>query len=51
MSGFFRDLSAQEETEFRQWARDNYTPGAQVNNLWHPVVRDECAKINQEAGV
>lgn len=51
MSGFFRDLSVQEETEFRQWARDNHTPGAPVNQLWHPVVRDECATIDQEAGL
>lgn len=43
---FFRELSPAEEQEFRQWARDNYTPGAEQSPLWHPVVRDECNKIN-----
>lgn len=47
---FFRQLSPAEEADFRQWARDNHTPGAPVNPLWHPVVRDECATIDQETG-
>lgn len=41
MTGFFRDLSPEEEVSFRQWARDNWTPGVEVSPLWHPVVRDE----------
>lgn len=45
---FFRTLTPTEETDFRQWARDNYTPGTEVNELWHPTVRDECARINAE---
>lgn len=46
---FFRTLTPAEETDFRQWARDNYTPGTEVNPLWHPVVRQECTLINFEA--
>ena len=42
----FRDLSAEEEADFRKWARSNYTPGDAINPLWHPVVQDECAKMN-----
>lgn len=42
---FFRTLTADEEQTFRQWARDNWSPGDEVNELWHPVVRDEIAKI------
>lgn len=44
----FRDLNLEEEKEFRQWARENYKPGDEINSVWHPVVRDECEKINQE---
>ena len=45
---FFRDLDDAEEKEFRQWARDNYQPGQAVSSIWHPVVRDECNRINQQ---
>ena len=41
----FRTLSPEEEEEFRQWARDNFDSGKEANPLWHPVVRDEWAKL------
>jgi hypothetical protein len=44
-----RDLTPEEEAEFRQWARENYTPFSAVQGIWHPVVQDECQKINKEA--
>lgn len=44
----FRKLDSEEEQEFRLWARENYKPGTEIDSLWHPVVRDECEKINQE---
>lgn len=50
MSIPFRELTAEEEEGFRQWAHDNYT--ADMGNpspLWHPVVQDECWKIKAEA--
>ena len=45
---FFRVLSTEEEAQFRQWAREQYKPGGEVNRVWHWVVRDECRKIDQE---
>ena len=45
----FRDLSFEEEFEFRLWARDNFKPFSFIPNSWHPVVRDECLKMNNEA--
>lgn len=48
MSGLFRDLSPEEEKEFRQWARDNYKAGDSISGVWHPTVQDECRIINQE---
>lgn len=45
MSGFFRELSAEEEAEFRQWARDNWKPGDKISPVWHPSVRDEIRLI------
>ena len=46
---FFRALTADEEVEFRQWARDNWRPGDPVEPAWHPVVRDECRILLDEA--
>lgn len=47
MKTLFRDLSADEEATFRQWARDNYVPLTDIRGIWHPVVQDECRKINE----
>jgi hypothetical protein len=42
----FKDLTETEEAEFRAWARANYTPYSDISGVWHPVVQDECRKIN-----
>lgn len=42
----FRDLPPGEEHAYRQWAIDNYKKGAPISPVWHPVVRDECERIN-----
>lgn len=44
----WRDLPPEEESEFRKWTRENYHKGDVINELWHPVVRDECNKINAD---
>ena len=44
----FKELNEQEKIEFRKWARDNYQPFSEIKGIWHPVVVEECAKINQE---
>lgn len=44
----FRDLSPEEVEVFRQWARDNYTPGEPIESYWHPVVVTECRRINED---
>ena len=46
----FKQLSPEEEAEFRQWARENYTPFEPIKGIWHPVVQDECRRMNEEAG-
>ncbi len=45
---FFKKLDSEEEKSFRQWARDNYKVGEAISGIWHPVVQDECVKINTE---
>lgn len=45
---FFRDLTPEEDAEYRKWARDNYKPLSVIEGIWHPVVQDECTKINKE---
>ena len=48
----FKTLTPEQETDFRQWARDNYNESVKngdLNNpLWHPVIRDEFGKILDE---
>jgi len=45
----WRELTKEEELEFRKWARENYKLGEPVDALWHPVVRDEINKMAYEA--
>lgn len=45
----FRELSEQEQETFRQWARANYAPWSEISGLWHPVIQQECIRINREA--
>lgn len=47
----FRTLGQTEEEAFRLWARDNYQPLQPISGIWHPIVQDECAKINAKATV
>lgn len=44
---FFRPLDAAEEETFRIWARTWHkaNPDGEVSPVWHPVVRDEIAKL------
>lgn len=44
----FRKLSPKEEQEFRTWARENYNVYEPIKGIWHPVVQDECVKMNAE---
>ena len=46
----FKDLNEDETKVFRKWARENYKPLTTINGLWHPVVQDECRRMNEEAG-
>jgi hypothetical protein len=44
----FRELTHDEEKEFRAWARQNYHQYDDIKGVWHPVVQDECRRINAE---
>jgi hypothetical protein len=46
MNMMYRDLTKDEEQEFRVWARQNFKAGDHVNELWHPIVKDECRLID-----
>jgi hypothetical protein len=46
----FKELTPREENEFRAWARREYVPLTPIKGIWHPVVQDECVKMNAEAG-
>lgn len=47
----FKDLSKEEQKEYRQWARDNWKPGNDIKTIWHPIIVDECNKMNLEKTV
>ena len=42
-------LTPEQEKEWRASARANHMPGDSINPLWHPVYRDECARIDLES--
>ena len=44
----YKELNEKEIEEFKKWARDNYVPNSEINSAWHPVVKEECKKINDE---
>lgn len=45
----FRELTPEEEVDFRTWANENYTPGSMIDEVWHPVVREVCHQMNRSA--
>jgi len=44
----FRKLNRIEEKEMRQLARNDYKPFSKMSESWHPVYRNECARINRQ---
>jgi len=44
----FRELKPSEIKTFRRWARKNYKPLTPINGVWHPIVQEECSKMNRE---
>ena len=44
----FRELSDSERQEFVEWAREQFEPNTEPNQLWHPVVREEWARLQAE---
>ncbi len=47
----FKNLTKKEEEEYRQWARDNYIPFTPIIGVYHPIVQEECIKMNKEKGL
>jgi hypothetical protein len=47
--GFWRRLTPDECAVSRAWAKANYRPGAGTKPGWHPIVVDECARMNEVA--
>ena len=43
-----RTLTPEQDIEYRRWAQLYFKPGKRISPLWHPVVKDECNKINIE---
>lgn len=44
----FRELSPEEEKKFRDSARENHVPGDPINEVLHPIWKDEARKIDAE---
>ena len=47
----FKELTKEEATPFREWARINYKPFSKINGTWHKLIQEECVKINADAQV
>jgi hypothetical protein len=44
-----RNLTEEEEKDFRKWARENYVPGqTEISSVWHPVVIHEIGVMHLE---
>ena len=37
------------QDKLRAWARGNYVAGNEVDEIWHPVIQDECRVMTMEA--
>ena len=48
MKLFNEDLSEAEIKAHKQWARSNYKVHSPIKGIWHPIVQEECAKMNKE---
>jgi alpha-ketoglutarate-dependent taurine dioxygenase len=48
-TNMFNLLNEVEDHSYRAFARENYEPLTPIPEIWHPVVRDECRIINEEA--
>ena len=44
----FSELNEKEVQELKLWARENYILGTKVNEMYHPVVQQECDLMNRE---
>ena len=50
MSEIHRELEEGEITIFKQWAKENYTPGEPIKLIWHPVIVEECKLMHNQKG-
>ena len=46
----FKELSEIDKVEYRKWARDNYKIFSPISGIWHPIIQEECVKMNIETG-
>lgn len=47
----YRDLSEEQRSRFRQFARENYTAHTAIDQSWHPITLDECNIMNAESTI
>ena len=44
----FKKLNSKQESEYRLFARNNYDLFSSIPGHWHPIIQDECLKMNLE---
>lgn len=44
----FKKLNSKEELDYRLFARKNYDEFHSIPGHWHPIIQDECLKMNLE---
>ena len=47
----FKKLSPEEAKKFKGWARENFKVNTKPDPRWHPVARDEWAKMQAQADI
>lgn len=48
LSSVAMEVDLIEELRLRRWARENYVPRHQRERSWHPVIRDEMDRKDEE---
>ena len=43
------ELSSVEEADLKKWARDNFKINDEIEEVWDPLVKLECMKMQIEA--
>lgn len=42
-------IPEKDRIHLRAWARKNYKPNGNILDIWHPIIQNECKKMDLES--